>query len=82
MSEDDVTAMQSVVLFVLEKTGITQLSYSDYSIIEGWIEQSENLDQLLLILSETIPSMKNSSSRLSLAGFNKKVLRQLSIKTS
>ena len=79
MNHDNSTIMQSVVLFILERTGMSQLSYADYSIVEQWIEKSQDLDQLLLILSDIVPSLQEGSSRLSLAGLNKKVLRQLSI---
>ncbi len=58
------------------------LPYGDYSVIEKWLELSQqDSDRLLLVLSEILPSYfescQDSRRPRSLAGIDKKVVRQL-----
>lgn len=87
MSQDDVDSEDSLIKiiadYVLALRGVATLSYRDYSIIAGWIEQSKNPDQLILVLGDLLPkafSEDNSLSRnkfKSLNAINKKVQKSL-----
>jgi hypothetical protein len=78
MCPDNKETPQSLIAdFVLECKGKGSfLPYVDYSIIEEWIKVSQNIDELLLILSDVLPEYFNGekASGKQLAGVNKLVL--------
>ena len=59
MCPDNKETPQSLIAdFVLECKGKGSfLPYVDYSIIEEWIKVSQNIDELLLILSDVLPGI-------------------------
>lgn len=68
---DDSSHLRMVSLFILERTGATQLSYSDYGLIETWAGLFPDLRMLLLILDDLLPQ---GGGRIRLQSLNGKVV--------
>lgn len=79
---DKLSPEDLILHYVLECRGRGHfLPYSDYQIIDDWLKVSPDADELLLVLSDVLPSFfqgdgKRDAPR-SLGGANRRVLRRL-----
>jgi hypothetical protein len=67
-----------VVQYVLSLRGNALfLPYQDYAVIDDWLAHSQNLDELLLALSDILPGYFTQSRKPSLVGVKSLVLNRL-----
>lgn len=76
---DKLSNTELILQFILEKNGKGLcLPYTDYSLIEQWLNLSEqDVKRLLLILDDVIPDKKSHSRPYPLKVFDKKVQERL-----
>jgi hypothetical protein len=86
MIENDQQLREMIADFIIECRGGHFLPYRDYEIIEKWLLNCPNKDQLLLILAEELPeyfAKSKGSVPRSLGGIQKKIenkIRQLALR--
>ncbi len=86
--EEEVSDILTVVAYIQELSGRSQINYADYELIKEWVNLAGDLDRLLLVLSETLTAPYRGNKDLgtvaknlkSLKMIHKKVKAQLSIK--
>lgn len=68
-----------VAQYVLSLKGSSLfLPYQDYAVIDQWLANCQNLDDLLLALSDILPTYFNHNRKPSLVGIQSLVLNRLS----
>jgi hypothetical protein len=83
MSFTDPSAMSPAELiaqYILSLRGEALfLPYQDYAVIDDWLTQSQGIDELLLVLSESLPEYfsKATRSKPSLVGVRNLVTKRL-----
>ncbi len=82
MDFDALSTKELVVQYVLECRGRgLQLAYHDYEIISGWVNEYDQRDELIGILSDILPAYFEKRAQKSvppsLKGVQRKVLRKL-----
>lgn len=74
----NLTPSELVAQYVLSLKGSALfLPYQDYAVIDQWLANSQSLDDLLLVLSDTLPSFFKNDRKPSLIGVQSLVLNRL-----
>jgi hypothetical protein len=61
---DSMTPAELVAQYVLGLKGSALfLPYQDYAVIDEWLTNSRDVDELLLVLSEVLPNLFDAGSR-------------------
>ena len=70
-----------VCQFLIEKLSLGHfLRYTDYEIIDRWLFESKNVEQLLLVIEEVLNS-GSAKQNFSVKSLEKKILRRLQNQT-
>lgn len=82
-NDDDLSPAQLVAEFVLaHKNRGSFLSHHDYSLIQKWLDHCPEVDFLLLLLSDQLPSLYARRPRSSLQAIDKTIMRRITRQSS
>lgn len=75
------TDINLVSQFLIERLSLGHfLRYADYQIIQRWLDESEDIEQLLLVIEEVVP-IKEKNERFSIKSLEKQILNRLKQQT-
>ncbi len=78
MSDNELPPAQLIAEFVLaHKNRGSFLSYHDYCLIQKWLDYCPEVDFLLLLLSDKLPSLFERNPRSALQPIDKTIMRRL-----
>ena len=78
MQDDELSPAQLVAEYVLaHKNSGTFLTHHDYRLIQKWLKHCPDVDFLLLLLADKLPTLFARNPRSSLRAIDKTIMRRI-----